>query len=273
MSPRYPFVPSWKPQTSICDILKVFPTVGIELERLGLPPDAVHDCITVGEAANHVGWNTYTLLNFLIPIADSNVNPESKPSKQADQQESSIDLVYALRADHVRLLGAWIGPIREQWEAWESKGYPPDLPQLAILRDEFETLCAEISCHFLLEEEELFPYAIELHEACSAQVTTQEAFKILDDKSLTDDGEIIVLVDLLEHLLLRIPTEFKTSSDTNGVRLNQGDANQESALDIGRGLWGNLLAFRESWLRHEAKEAAELFPRILELENHLLRKN
>jgi hypothetical protein len=268
MTPRYPFVPSWEPQTSICDILKVFPTVGVELERLGVPPAAVHDCITVGEVANHVGWNPYTLRSFLIPTADPHAPTDSRPSSQVDQRESCVAIVQALRADHVRLLGAYIGPIREQWEHWESKGYPPDYPQLGLLRDEFETLCAEISCHFLLEEEELFPYAIELHEACTAQVSAQDALKILENKSLTDDGEIIALVDLLEHLLSRFPEGYKTPSDAVSKRLKA-----ENTQDIGRQLWANLMAFRESWMLHEAKETTGLFPRILELENHLLRKN
>ena len=268
MTPRYPFVPSWEPQTSICDILKVFPTVGIELERLGVPPDAVHDCVTVGEVANHVGWNPYTLLSFLIPTPDSQAPNESRPPAQVDQRDSCIEIIQSLRADHVRLLGAYIGPIREQWEHWESNGYPLEHPQLGHLRDELEILSAEISCHFLLEEEELFPYAIELYEACSAQVSAQDALKILENKSLTDDGEIIALVDLLEHLLSRFPEEYKTPSDAESKSLSPA-----SAQDTGRQLWSNLVAFRESWMLHEAKETAELFPRILELENHLLRKN
>ena len=268
MTPRYPLVPPWEPQTSICDILKVFPTVGVELERLGVPPAAVHDCITVDEVANHVGWNPYTLLNFLIPTAIPHAPSESRPTSRVDLRESCIATVQTLRTDHVRLLGAYIGPIREQWEHWESSGYPPDYPQLSLLRDEFETLCAEISCHFLLEEEELFPYAIELHEACSAQVSTQDALKILENKSLTDDGEIIALVDLLEHLLSRFPEVYKTPSEAVSKSLKAGDTQ-----NTGHHLWANLLAFRESWMLHEAKETTGLFPRILELENHLLRKN
>ncbi|MFM7700702.1 MAG: hypothetical protein ACKO7V_07940, partial [Bacteroidota bacterium] len=103
---------------------------------------------------------------------------------------------------------------------------------------------------------------------CSARVSAQDALKILENKSLTDDGEIIALVDLLEHLLSRFPEAYKTPSDAVSKRLKP-----ENTQDTGRQLWSNLVAFRESWMLHEAKETTQLFPRILELENHLLRKN
>lgn len=320
MTPRYPFVPSWEPQTSICDILKVFPTVGIALERLGVSHAAVVDCLTVGELAQQVGWSPNTLLNFLIPSVKSTQKPKPKSPFQDEQEFNYAALVEDLKGDHVRLLGGYISPIRDQWSRWEKDGYPSRFPILRTLKNDFEILCAEISCHFLLEEEELFPYLMELHQACSTQVTAQEAIKILDNKSLTDDGEIIGLVDLFEHLLSRFPSELKGSSisnditsarnhtnpnglptqeETNTHQKNpkshpiipnqgfQGEYDQSTGepvnpydtrgqaknLPYGQSLWSNLLAFNAVWMQHEAKETRELFPRILELENHLLRKN
>jgi hypothetical protein len=319
MTPRYPFVPSWAPQTSICDILKVFPTVGIGLERLGVPPAAVVDCITVGELAKQVGWSPHALLIFLIPSVNGNQNPEPTTHKEG-HEFSYATLVENLKREHLRLLGGYISPIRDQWSRWDKDGYPTRFPILHTLKNDFEILCAEISCHFLLEEEELFPYLMELHQACSSRVTAQEAIRILDNKSLTDDGEIIGLVDLFEHLLSRFPSELKGSSYSNDITSacnhtnpnglptqeetnihqknpkshpiipNQGFQGESDLstgepvnpydapgysndLTHGQSLWSNLLAFKEVWLQHEAFETSELFPRILELENHLLRKN
>jgi hypothetical protein len=76
------------------------------------------------------------------------------------------------------------------------------------------------------------------------------------------------LADLLEHLLSRFPEGYKTPSDAAAKSLKA-----ENTQDTGRHLWANLVAFHDSWLLHEAKETTQLFPRILELENHLLRKN
>jgi hypothetical protein len=314
MTPRYPYVPSWEPQTSICDILKVFPTVGAELERLGIPPTAVHDCITVSQVASRVGWNPYTLLNFLIPPPNLVPSPKSESTDFGNHQDSCVGLLQILRAEHVRILGGYIHPIRELWSRWESEGFPPEFPLLSTQREEFEILCAEISCHFLLEEEELFPYVTELHRACSAQISQHVAFQILRNKSLTDDGEIIGLVDLFENLLSRFPEDFKppsgdsvsgdtSSGDSSSGGSSSGDSSSGDSAsgqniartrhisqnqptnhfsgntilnkdrDFGRNLWDMLLAFKESWIRHEACETEELFPRILELENHLLRKN
>lgn len=304
MTPRYPYIPSWESQTSICDILKVFPTVGPELERLGIPPTAIHDCISVGEVARHVGWSPYALLNFLIPPSPPVPTPVSGSSISGNASISCTDIVEILKSDHVRILGGHISPIRDLWSRWEGEGYPSAFPLLPTLGEEFETFCAEISCHFLLEEEELFPYVIELQRACSAQVSHQEAIQILNGKSLTDDGEIIALVDLFEHLLSRFPQELKPLVDTSnrGDPLDGNSFETESVseqrsdqsghtdfpkpidqvpklslrkqdLYFGNNLWNSLLALKETWIRHEARETSELFPRILELENHLPRKN
>jgi len=306
MTPRFLFIPSWEPQTSICDILKVFPTVGAELGRLGVPATLVHNCITVDEVANYMGWNPYALLRFLIPLSNADSVPVSLLTIKGVKSLSYVGLIQELRTEHIRLFGGYISPIRKQWGRWESEGYPSQLPILSTLKDKFETLCAEISCHFLLEEEVLFPYLMELHQACSAQISQQEAFKILENKSFPVDEEIIALVHLFEYLLSHFPSEFKASPDSSFSNLNNAEASSKSAknqevpdsenvsripamngnqprlinpflsakdLQHGRELWANLIAFRQSWMQHEAKETDELFPRILELENHLLRKN
>jgi hypothetical protein len=221
----------------------VLPTAGAELERLGVPPPAVTDCLTVEQVAQSIGWEPMMLLNFL-------VNGESG-SWEAAQTGMDADiprLINSLRADHAHLLGQGVRDLRHSLDSD---------PAFEIFADDFQLLAAEIACHFLLEEEEWFPYLQLLNRGVAGELSHTLCLEAMQNHALTDDLEVDVLFEVFQHMLnkARILLQEDPSSESKSRLVN------------------DLQAFGQVWMAHEDREAQELFPRIVELENQLLRLN
>jgi hypothetical protein len=243
MSLRPPILPPWQPDTNICDLLMVLPTAGAELERLGVPTPAVIDCLTIEQVAQSIGWDSWALLGFLVngqSISDDRSHPGS------DAEISS--LIGSLRADHALLLGNGLRKLRQSLESD---------PLFEPVLDDFEILAAEIACHFLLEEEEWFPYLQILNEGLAGKRSLAFCMEAMQNHALTEDPDIQELFKMFQHMM-----------DT--VRSMQ---QEDPSSDSKQQLLKDLQDFGQSWMDHENREALELFPRIVDLENRLLRLN
>jgi len=243
MSLRPPILPPWQPDTNICDLLMVLPTAGAELERLGVPTPAVIDCLTIEQVAQSIGWDSWALLGFLVngqSISDDRSHPGS------DAEISS--LIGSLRADHALLLGNGLRKLRQSLESD---------PLFEPVLDDFEILAAEIACHFLLEEEEWFPYLQILNEGLAGKRSLAFCMEAMQNHALTEDPDIQELFKMFQHMM-----------DT--VRSMQ---QEDPSSDSKQQLLKDLQDFGQSWMDHENREARELFPRIVDLENRLLRLN
>jgi len=243
MSLRPPNLPPWQPDTNICDLLMVLPTAGAELERLGVPTPAVIDCLTIEQVAQSIGWDSWALLGFLVngqSISDDRSHPGS------DAEISS--LMGSLRADHALLLGNGLRKLRQSLESD---------PLFEPVLDDFEILAAEIACHFLLEEEEWFPYLQILNEGLAGKRSLAFCMEAMQNHALTEDPDIQELFKMFQHMM-----------DT--VRSMQ---QEDPSSDSKQQLLKDLQDFGQSWMDHENREALELFPRIVDLENRLLRLN
>ena len=243
MSLRPPILPPWQPDTNICDLLMVLPTAGAELERLGVPTPAVIDCLTIEQVAQSIGWDSWALLGFLVngqSISDDRSHPGS------DAEISS--LIGSLRADHALLLGNGLRKLRQSLESD---------PVFEPVLDDFEILAAEIACHFLLEEEEWFPYLQILNEGLAGKRSLAFCMEAMQNHALTEDPDIQELFKMFQHMM-----------DT--VRSMQ---QEDPSSDSKQQLLKDLQDFGQSWMDHENREALELFPRIVDLENRLLRLN
>jgi len=243
MSLRPPILPPWQPDTNICDLLMVLPTAGAELERLGVPIPAVIDCLTIEQVAQSIGWDSWALLGFLVngqSISDDRSHPGS------DAEISS--LIGSLRADHALLLGNGLRKLRQSLESD---------PLFEPVLDDFEILAAEIACHFLLEEEEWFPYLQILNEGLAGKRSLAFCMEAMQNHALTEDPDIQELFKMFQHMM-----------DT--VRSMQ---QEDPSSDSKQQLLKDLQDFGQSWMDHENREALELFPRIVDLENRLLRLN
>ena len=243
MSLQPPILPPWQPDTNICDLLMVLPTAGAELERLGVPTPAVIDCLTIEQVAQSIGWDSWALLGFLVngqSISDDRSHPGS------DAEISS--LIGSLRADHALLLGNGLRKLRQSLESD---------PVFEPVLDDFEILAAEIACHFLLEEEEWFPYLQILNEGLAGKRSLAFCMEAMQNHALTEDPDIQELFKMFQHMM-----------DT--VRSMQ---QEDPSSDSKQQLLKDLQDFGQSWMDHENREALELFPRIVDLENRLLRLN
>ena len=243
MSLRPPILPPWQPDTNICDLLMVLPTAGAELERLGVPTPAVIDCLTIEQVAQSIGWDSWALLGFLVngqSISDDRSHPGS------DAEISS--LIGSLRADHALLLGNGLRKLRQSLESD---------PLFEPVLDDFEILAAEIACHFLLEEEEWFPYLQILNEGLAGKRSLAFCMEAMQNHALTEDPDIQELFKMFQHMM-----------DT--VRSMQ---QEDPSSDSKQQLLKDLQDFGQSWMEHENREARELFPKIVDLENRLLRLN
>ena len=243
MSLRPPILPPWQPDTNICDLLMVLPTAGAELERLRVPTPAVIDCLTIEQVAQSIGWDSWALLGFLVngqSISDDRSHPGS------DAEISS--LIGSLRADHALLLGNGLRKLRQSLESD---------PLFEPVLDDFEILAAEIACHFLLEEEEWFPYLQILNEGLAGKRSLAFCMEAMQNHALTEDPDIQELFKMFQHMM-----------DT--VRSMQ---QEDPSSDSKQQLLKDLQDFGQSWMEHENREAQELFPKIVDLENRLLRLN
>ena len=243
MSLRPPILPPWQPDTNICDLLMVLPTAGAELERLGVPTPAVIDCLTIEQVAQSIGWDSWALLGFLVngqSISDDRSHPGS------DAEISS--LIGSLRADHALLLGNGLRKLRQSLES--------DLLFEPVL-DDFEILAAEIACHFLLEEEEWFPYLQILNEGLAGKRSLAFCMEAMQNHALTEDPDIQELFKMFQHMMDTVRS------------MHQEDPSSDSKQQLLK----YLQEFGQSWMDHENREALELFPRIVDLENRLLRLN
>ncbi|MFM9061039.1 MAG: hypothetical protein ACKOQP_05170 [Bacteroidota bacterium] len=243
MSARTPTLPSWRPESNICDLLMVLPTAGAELERLGVPLPAVTDCLTVEQVAQSIGWDPFALLNFLVKGKSG--------SLEAVHPGMDIEiprLIESLRADHADLLGQGVRQIRQ---ILESESCFEDLG------DDFQVLAAEIACHFLLEEEEWFPYLQVLNRGIAGELSHTACLEAMQNHALTEDLEVDVLFQMFQHMMnkARILLQEDPSSESKGRLVNE------------------MQAFGRAWMAHEDREAQELFPRIVALENRLLSLN
>ena len=221
----------------------VLPTAGAELERLGVPTPAVIDCLTIEQVAQSIGWDSWALLGFLVngqSISDDRSHPGS------DAEISS--LIGSLRADHALLLGNGLRKLRQSLESD---------PLFEPVLDDFEILAAEIACHFLLEEEEWFPYLQILNEGLAGKRSLAFCMEAMQNHALTEDPDIQELFKMFQHMM-----------DT--VRSMQ---QEDPSSDSKQQLLKDLQDFGQSWMDHENREALELFPRIVDLENRLLRLN
>lgn len=243
MSLRPPILPPWRPDTNICDLLMVLPTAGAELERLGVPVPAVIDCLTIEQVAQSIGWDPWALLGFLVngqSISDENAH--------ADRDAEISKLIGGLRADHALLLGNGLRQLRQSLESD---------PVFETILDDFEILAAEIACHFLLEEEEWFPYLQILNEGIAGRRSHAVCLEAMQNHALTEDPDIQDLFKMFQHMMDTVR------------RMHQEDP----ASDSKQRLLNELQAFGQSWMEHENREARELFPKIVDLENRLLRLN
>jgi hypothetical protein len=243
MSLRPPILPPWHPDTNICDLLMVLPTAGAELERLGVPTPAVIDCLTIEQVAQSIGWDSWALLGFLVnglSISDNGTRPGS------DAEISS--LIGSLRADHALLLGNGLRQLRQSLESD---------PLFETILDDFEILAAEIACHFLLEEEEWFPYLQILNEGLAGKRSLAFCMEAMQNHALTEDPDIQDLFKMFQHMM------------DSAQSIYQEDPSSDSKQQLLK----DLQAFGQSWMDHENREAQELFPKIVDLENRLLRLN
>ena len=243
MSARTPTLPYWRPESNICDLLMVLPTAGAELERLGVPPPAVTDCLTVEQVAQSIGWDPVMLLNFLV-----NGESGTRENAQTGMDADIPRLIDSLRADHAHLLGQGIRELRQLLDSD---------PSFEALADDFQLLAAEIACHFLLEEEEWFPYLQLLNRGVAGELSHTLCLEAMQNHALTDDLEVDVLFEMFQHMLNKARGLFQEdpSSDSKSRLVN------------------DLQTFGQAWMAHEDREAQELFPRIVSLENQLLRLN
>ena len=243
MSLRPPILPPWQPDTNICDLLMVLPTAGAELERLGVPTPAVIDCLTIEQVAQSIGWDSWALLGFLVngqSISDENAH--------ADSDAEISKLIGGLRADHALLLGNGLRQLRQSLESD---------PLFEPILDDFEILAAEIACHFLLEEEEWFPYLQILNEGIAGRRSHAVCLEAMQNHALTEDPDIQDLFKMFQHMM------------DSAQSIYQEDPSSESKQQLLK----DLQAFGQSWMDHENREAQELFPKIVDLENRLLRLN
>ena len=221
----------------------VLPTAGAELERLGVPVPAVIDCLTIEQVAQSIGWDPWALLGFLVngqSISDENAH--------ADRDAEISKLIGGLRADHALLLGNGLRQLRQSLESD---------PLFETILDDFEILAAEIACHFLLEEEEWFPYLQILNEGIAGRRSHAVCLEAMQNHALTEDPDIQDLFKMFQHMMDTVR------------RMHQEDP----ASDSKQRLLNELQAFGQSWMEHENREARELFPKIVDLENRLLRLN
>ena len=221
----------------------VLPTAGAELERLGVPVPAVIDCLTIEQVAQSIGWDPWALLGFLVngqSISDENAH--------ADRDAEISKLIGGLRADHALLLGNGLRQLRQSLESD---------PIFETILDDFEILAAEIACHFLLEEEEWFPYLQILNEGIAGRRSHAVCLEAMQNHALTEDPDIQDLFKMFQHMMDTVR------------RMHQEDP----ASDSKQRLLNELQAFGQSWMEHENREARELFPKIVDLENRLLRLN
>lgn len=221
----------------------VLPTAGAELERLGVPVPAVIDCLTIEQVAQSIGWDPWALLGFLVngqSISDENAH--------ADRDAEISKLIGGLRADHALLLGNGLRQLRQSLESD---------PVFETILDDFEILAAEIACHFLLEEEEWFPYLQILNEGIAGRRSHAVCLEAMQNHALTEDPDIQDLFKMFQHMMDTVR------------RMHQEDP----ASDSKQRLLNELQAFGQSWMEHENREARELFPKIVDLENRLLRLN
>jgi hypothetical protein len=173
-------------------------------------------------------------------ISDDRSHPGS------DAEISS--LIGSLRADHALLLGNGLRQLRQSLESD---------PLFEPVLDDFEILAAEIACHFLLEEEEWFPYLQILNEGLAGKRSLAFCMEAMQNHALTEDPDIQELFKMFQHMM-----------DT--VRSMQ---QEDPSSDSKQQLLKDLQDFGQSWMDHENREALELFPRIVDLENRLLRLN
>ena len=294
MAPLLPFEAPLEPHSSICDLLRVFPTAGPELEKLGVPVEVVSDCCSVEEVARLIGWNSLALLGFLVPTGGkrtglagmvpfdttassaapdttaSSATPDTTASsatpdlaasgsERTDRDGHGPLLVEDLKEEHAVLLGRHIQPLRRLFEVLCQEVQDPVLKaHFEGLNEDFEALVAELSCHFLLEEEELFPYVSALFEAVEGKTTHQNALNLMEQKSLTDSGDVHAMLRMFQHLVHSFPDHLLHD--------------KESMVPY-RSLWEKLSSFHQAWAAHEDKEEHQLLPLVLGLENRILRKN
>jgi len=243
MSLRSPILPPWQPDTNICDLLMVLPTAGAELERLGVPPPTVTDCLTVEQVAQSIGWDSWALLSFLV-----NGQGVSDEKSQPVGNAEISSLIGSLRADHAHLLGNGLRHLRQSLESD---------PLFEPVLDDFEILAAEIACHFLLEEEEWFPYLQILNEGLAGQRSLAFCMEAMQNHALTEDPDIQILFKMFQHMLDNVRILHEKDPKSNSIQQ----------------LFNDLQNFGRAWMEHEDREARELFPWIVELENQLLRLN
>jgi hypothetical protein len=79
----------------------------------------------------------------------------------------------------------------------------------------------------------------------------------MQNHALTEDPDIQDLFKMFQHMMDTVR------------RMHQEDP----ASDSKQRLLNELQAFGQSWMEHENREARELFPKIVDLENRLLRLN
>ncbi|NBW42230.1 MAG: hypothetical protein EBR29_00200 [Sphingobacteriia bacterium] len=172
----------------------------------------------------------------------------SDENAHADSDAEISKLIGGLRADHALLLGNGLRQLRQSLESD---------PVFETILDDFEILAAEIACHFLLEEEEWFPYLQILNEGIAGRRSHAVCLEAMQNHALTEDPDIQDLFKMFQHMMDTVR------------RMHQEDP----ASDSKQRLLNELQAFGQSWMEHENREARELFPKIVDLENRLLRLN
>jgi hypothetical protein len=256
-------VPTWGKRTALAGMVPFDTTASSatpDTTASSAAPDTTASSATPDTTASSAAPDT-TASSAAPDTTASSAAPDLAASgtERTDHDGHGPLLVEDLKEEHAVLLGRHIQPLRRLFEVLCQEVQDPVLKaHFEGLNEDFEALVAELSCHFLLEEEELFPYVSALFEAVEGKTTHQNALNLMEQKSLTDSGDVHAMLRMFQHLLHSFPDHLLHD--------------KESMVPY-RSLWEKLSSFHQAWAAHEDKEEHQLLPLVLGLENRILRKN